>query len=323
MKAIRFHEFGGPEVLKLEDVPDLEAGPGEVLVRVHSSGVNPTDITTRSGRANYPSTFAFPAMLGREAAGTVERLGEGVTERSIGERVLVRGAGFSYAELVVAPESAVYRLPDGLGMTDASTVAITYTTAWDAVVNRANVTEGQTVLVQGAAGGVGVASVQIAKSLGATVIGTAGSDEKLEWAKGQGLDHGINYSTGEYASAVKDLTGGEGVDAVIDGVGGKAFVECFGCLKSGGRVVIYGTAGGREVNFNLASLFRTRASVLGSGGTGTSRGDFERILEMLADGTLHATVDRTWPLAEAGEAQRYVEERRVRGKVALVVAEAI
>ena len=165
--------------------------------------------------------------------------------------------------------------------------------------------------------------MQIAKSLGATVIGTAGSDEKLEWAKGQGLDHGINYSTGEYASAVKDLTGGEGVDAVIDGVGGKAFVECFGCLKSGGRVVIYGTAGGREVNFNLANLFRTRASVMGSGGTGTSRRDFERILEMLADGTLHATVDRTWPLAEAGEAQRYVEERRVRGKVALVVAEAI
>ena len=148
MKAIRFHEFGGPEVLKLEDVPDLEAGPGEVLVRVHSSGVNPTDITTRSGRANYPSTFAFPAMLGREAAGTVERLGDGVTQRSIGERVVVRGAGFSYAEMVVAPESAVYKLPDELDMTDASTVPITYTTAWDAVVNRANVTKGQTVLVQ-------------------------------------------------------------------------------------------------------------------------------------------------------------------------------
>ena len=320
MKAIRFHEFGGPEVLKLEDVPDPEPGPGEVLVRVHGSGVNPTDITTRSGRASYPSTFAFPAMLGRESAGIVERLGDGVTERSVGERVVVRGAGFSYAELVVAPESGVYKLPDGLGMTEASTVGITYTTAWDAVVNRANVVAGETVLVQGAAGGVGVASVQIAKSLGATVIGTAGSDEKLEWAKAQGVDHGVNYSTGKYASAVKDLTHGAGVDVVIDGVGGDAFVECFGCIKNGARVVIYGTAGGREVNFNLSAIFRTRVSIMGSGGTGASRADFERILELLADGTLRPTVDRTWPLAEAGEAQRYIEERRVRGKVALVVA---
>ena len=321
MKAIQFHEFGGPEVLRLEDVPDPQPGPGEAMLRMHSAGVNPTDITTRSGRAPAPpGGFVFPSLLGREGAGVVEAVGEGVTNVAVGDEVALRNAAYSYAELVKSPSENLYKLPEGLGMLEASTAVITYSTAWDALVNKCQVQAGQTVLVQGAAGGVGIASVQIAKQLGATVIGTASTEEKLAYAAAQGMDHGVNYSGGSYAARVKEMTGGAGVDAIVDGVGGNAFLESLNCVKPGGRIAIYGTAGGREVTLNLNTLFRLRIAVLGSGGTGTSHADFEALLQMLADGRLTPTVERTWPLAEAGEAQRFIEERRVMGKVALLIA---
>ena len=321
MKAIQFHEFGGPEVLRLEDVPDPQPGPGEAVLRMHSAGVNPTDITARSGRAPAPpGGFVFPSLLGREGAGVVEAVGDGVANVAVGDEVALRNAAYSYAELVKSPAENLYKLPEGLGMLEASTAVITYSTAWDALVNKCQVQAGQTVLVQGAAGGVGIAGVQIAKQLGATVIGTASTEEKLAYAAAQGMDHGVNYSGGDYADRVRELTGGAGVDAIVDGVGGNAFLESLNCVKPGGRIAIYGTAGGREVTLNLNTLFRLRIAVLGSGGTGTSHADFEALLQMLADGRLKPTVERTWPLAEAGEAQRYIEERRVMGKVALLIA---
>jgi NADPH:quinone reductase-like Zn-dependent oxidoreductase len=320
MKAIQFHEFGGPEVLKLEEVADPLPGPGEAVLRMHSAGVNPTDITTRSGRAPAPpSGFVFPSLLGREGAGVVESLGAGVTNVAVGDEVALRNAIYSYAELVKSPAENLYKLPKGLGMLEASTCVITYSTAWDALVNKCQVQAGQTVLVQGAAGGVSVAAIQIAKHLGATVIGTASSEEKLAYATAQGMDHGVNYSGGAYAYKVKELTGGAGVDAVVDGVGGNVFLESLNCIKPNGRIAIYGTAGGREVTLNLNNLFRLRVAVLGSGGTGTSHADFEALLQMLADGRLKPTVERTWPIAEVGEAQRFIEERRVMGKVAIVM----
>lgn len=319
MKAIRFHEFGGPDVLKLEEVPDPTLEPGAVLVDVHYSGVNPTDITTRSGRGNYPSDFSFPAMLGREASGYVSAIGSEVHSIQVGDRVVVRNTAYSYAEQLIAPESSIHVIPEGLETLAAATVVVTYTTAWDAIVNKAKVKAGQSVLIQGAAGGVGIAGVQIAKRLGATVLGTAGTGEKLDWLKAQGLDHGINYTAGPFAKQVKELSGGSGVDAIIDGVGGEPFIEAFNCLKPGGTVAIYGTAAGREVQFNLAQLFRLRASVMGCGGSGTSRQDFQEILELLASGSLTPTLDRTWPLAEAAAAQQYVEDRKVKGKVALTL----
>ncbi len=319
MKAIRFHAFGGPEVLSLDDVPDPRPKDGEVLVRVASSGVNPADISRRAGRASGPG-FAFPAMLGREAAGVVVEVGVGVSGLSVGDHVVVRDPPYSYAEYVAAPEQNAFKLPEGLSDIDASTVVITYTTAWDAVVNKAGVQPGETVLVQGAAGGVGVAAVQIAKHLGATVIGTAGSDEKLAWAADQGADHGVNYSVADYPRRVRDLTGGKGVDAVIDGVGGDIFVQSLECIAPNGRIAMYGAAAGREVTLNLARLFGQRLAFRGSGGTGASRAQFEGILGLFADGTLRPTVERAYPLAEAAQAHRSIEERRVKGKVALTVS---
>ena len=319
MKAIRFHAFGGPEVLSLDDVPDPQPKDGEVLVRVASSGVNPVDISRRAGRASGPE-FAFPAMLGREAAGVVVEVGAGVSGLSVGDHVVVRDPPYSYAEYVAAPEQNAFKLPEGLSDIDASTVVITYTTAWDAVVNKAGVQPGETVLVQGAAGGVGVAAVQIAKHLGAIVIGTAGSDEKLAWAADQGADHGVNYSVADYPRRVRELTDGKGVDAVIDGVGGDIFVQSLECIAPTGRIAMYGAAAGREVTLNLARLFSQRLTFRGSGGTGASRAQFEGILGLFADGTLRPTVERAYPLAEAAQAHRSIEERRVKGKVALTVS---
>ena len=315
LKAIRFHEFGGPEVLTLDEVDDPKPITGQARVRVWAAGVNPTDITTRTGRAAAPGTL--PGTLGRDASGVVDAVGRGVTSVKVGEKVIVRASNAGYAELVIAAEGDLYEVPPGLGPLEAASVGVTYTTAWDAVVNKSQVQRGQTVLVQGASGGVGIAAVQIAKALGATVLAAASTVEKLAWAKEQGADHGVNYTEDGWADVVKQLT--KGVDAIIDGVGGEYFVPALSCLKAGGSFAVYGSAGGREVSLNLPDLFRIRARILGSGGAGSSREDFEKVLGMFGDGTLKPTVERTWPLAEAAEAHRHVEERKVLGKVVLAV----
>ena len=319
MKAIRYHAFGGPEVLSLDEVPQPRPEAGEVLVRITSSGVNPVDISSREGRANRRPDFAFPATLGREAADVVEELGAGVSGLAVGDVVVLRAPRWSYAEYTAAPVASVYKLPKGLTDVEASTVVITYTTAWDAVVNKAGVQAGETVLIQGAAGGVGIAAVQIAKHLGATAIGTAGSDEKLAWAASQGMDHGVSYATDGYAAAVEDVTGGKGVNAVIDGVGGDIFVHSLECMAQNGRIAMFGAAAGRDVTINLARLFGQRLTFRGAGGDGATRADFEKILDLFAAGVLRPTVDRTYPLSEAAEAHCSIEERRVMGKVALTM----
>ena len=186
MKAIRFHQHGGPEVLQLDDVDDPKPGNGQVLVRVYAAGVNPTDATGRRGGGAQAATF--PATLGRDAAGVVEGIGSGVKNVKSGDKVIVRVSNAGYSELLLAKEEDIYPVPDGVGPIDAASIGITYSTAWDAVVNKADVQAGQTVLVQGASGGVGIAAVQIAKAMGAKVIGNASTGEKRAWVLAQG-DH--------------------------------------------------------------------------------------------------------------------------------------
>ncbi|MEE8518818.1 MAG: zinc-binding dehydrogenase, partial [Dehalococcoidia bacterium] len=208
MKAIRYREFGPPDVMTLDEVADPRPGAGEVMVRLQASGVNNTDTKARSGTATYRAGIQFPAMLGREGAGIVEAVGAGVSVVAPGDRVLIREPAYTYAELTCAPVDSIYRLPDGLSTVDAATIAVTYATAWDAVVNQTKVQPGETVLVQAAASGVGIASVQIAKHVGARVIGTASSTDKLEWAATHGMDAGINYAEKDFVEEVKALTGG-------------------------------------------------------------------------------------------------------------------
>ena len=234
MKAVRFHEFGGPEVLRLEDVPDPEPGDGEVLVRLVASGVNPTDASRRAGRMGQD--IGFPAMLGVEGAGVVARVGGDVTSVSEGDRVIVRQHLHTYAELIAVPEHAVFPAPGNLSLVEASTLAIIYTTAWAALCVRGGAKEGDTVLVQAAASGCGIAAIQLAKQLGMTVLGTASSAEKLEWAAQYGLDHGINYVEQDFVEEAKRLTDGRGVDVIVDGIGGDVLARGLGALARGGRL---------------------------------------------------------------------------------------
>ena len=247
MKAIRFHEFGGPEVLKLEEVPDPKPGDGDVLVSLVASGVNPSEVSRRAGRMGQ--TADFPALLGIEGAGTVAEVGKDVASVKVGDRLVVRQPPYSYAELVVVPERSVFVVPDNLGLVEASTIAIIYTTAWAALCVRGGAKAGDTILVQAAASGVGIAAIQLAKQIGATVIATASSAEKLDWAKQYGLDHGINYAEQDFVEEAKRLTDGRGVDVIVDGVGGDVLAKGINALARFGRLTVFGGAGGRETAF--------------------------------------------------------------------------
>ncbi len=318
MKQVRFHEFGGPEVLTVDEVDDPKPGTGQALVRVHAAGVNPTDTASRRGGGANP--VKLPGTIGRDASGVVEAVGANVKKVKSGDKVVVRNSITGYSELLIADENDLYEVPSGLGPIEAASVGVTYTTAWDAVVNKAQVRSGQWFLVQGASGGVGVAAVQIAKAFGAKVIGAASTDEKRAWVTAQGADHAIDYTQADWVDQVKQLTGGNGVNAVIDGVGGESFIKSFDAITRGGAICVFGAAGGREVNFNITNLFRTSARVLGCGGIGSTREDFEKTLSMFSDGKLKATVEVTLPMAEAEDAHRRIEQRKVLGKIVLKVA---
>jgi NADPH2:quinone reductase len=200
----------------------------------------------------------------------------------------------------------------------ASTVPIIFETAWGCLVSRGKLQAGETILIQAAASGVGIALVQLAKHLGATVIGTASTDEKLEWAKGYGLDHGINYETQDFVEEIKKLTGGKGVPIIIDGVGGDVFEKSFGALQPGGRILTYGVASGkRSASVLLPNLWFQNLTLMGAGSANCTREDMDEMLGLFARGELKPVVDRTWPLQEAAEAHRYIEARKVMGKVAL------
>ena len=320
MKAVRFHEFGGPDVLRLEDVPDPTPGDAEVLVSLAAAGVNPTDASRRSGRMGQD--MGFPAMLGVEGAGVVVETGKDVASVAVGDRVIVRQVPPStYAELIAVPEHSVYAVPANLSLVEASTIAIIYTTAWAALCVQGGAKAGGAVLVQAAASGVGVAAVQLAKLLGLTVIGTASSAEKLEWAKQYGLDHGVNYAEQDFVEEAKRLTDGRGVDVIVDGVGGDVLARGINALARFGRLAVFGGAGGRETAFPVAGLYRNAVSVMGAGGSLTSPDDFRQILAWFGEGKLRPTIDRTWPLADAVESHRYQESRQIKGKSALVIRE--
>ena len=320
MKAMQFDAPGPPEALHLVDAPKPEAAPGEVLVAIAAIGVNFAEAGRRRGTFPLPHGQSLPHIPGYECAGVVEAVGDGVEGFAPGDRVLTRGYAHTYAEYAAVADSAVYHIPPELSFESAAAISGMYSTAWQNVVNRGNVQPGETVLVQACASGVGIANVQVAKHRGATVIGTASSDEKLAWAATLGVDHAINYETHDFVEEAKRLTDGKGVPVIIDGVGGETFLKGLKALAPGGRIVVYGVAGGqRQVAVTIPELWFTNLTVLGSGSSGVSREDFQRVIGLVADGTLQTPIDRTWPLEQAAEAHRYLEERRVRGKLVLTV----
>ena len=320
MKAIRYHQTGGPEVLRYEDVPDASHGPDDVLIKVAAAGVNFSEVSRRSGSSPLMPGTSLPNIPGYECSGVVQEVGANVTAFKPGDRVLARALPHTYMEYVATPADRVFPVPDALDLVEAATVISGLTMAWQALVNCAHMQPGDWVLVNAVGSGTGIMCVQLAKHLGATVVGTASTDDKLAWAKQYGLDHGINYAQQDFVEEVQRLTGGNGVAVVTDGMGGDILLKSLRCLQPYGRVVNFGRASaGRSVEVVLPELWGRNVIIQGAGSGSVTRDECLQLLELCAQGVLKPTVDRTWPLQQAAEAHRYIESRQVKGRIAITM----
>jgi NADPH:quinone reductase len=321
MRAIRVHENGGPEALRVQTVDDPIPGPGEVLVRVEATGVNFIEIYQRKGMYKTP----LPWTPGEEGAGTVAALGPGVTELRVGDRVVCFNLKGSYAELAVAEADRLIAVPDDVSSRDAAAVILQGITAHYLVTSVHALQPGDTCLVHAAAGGVGLLLCQMAKRRNAIVIGTVSSEEKAVLAREAGADEVIIYTKQDFVAEVARLTGGRLVQVVYDSVGATTFEKSLQCLARRGMMALFGQSSGMVPPFDPllllrhGSLFLTRPTIAHYAATRDElvwrAGD---VLGWVRDGSLDVRIDRAVPLAEAGGAHRALEERRTTGKVLLV-----
>ena len=337
MKALRFHEHGGPEVLRLEEVPDPQPGDGEVVVRVRACGANRLDLWVRAG--TLPVKVPLPHISGSEVAGEVAALGPGVRGVSEGQRVAVHPYLFDgtceyclageestclrgdilglvsdggFAELVKVPANSLVPIPDGLGFEQAAALTLAAMTAWH-MLDRARIEPGETVLVLAAGSGVGSAAIQIARLRGARVIATASSDEKLERARELGAHELVNYAREDLREAVRRLTNRRGVDVVVEHVGQATWPASVASLARNGRLVTCGATTGSDARFDLWSFFAKQISFIGC--YGGRREDLRSILAVAAAGDIQPVIDRVLPLERVGEAQAALEAREQFGKI--------
>jgi NADPH:quinone reductase-like Zn-dependent oxidoreductase len=341
VQAVVFHEFGHSDVLRLEELSEPEPGPGEVLVDVTASALNHLDVDIREGVSRFP--IQLPHILGVEPVGRIAALGDGVRGWQVGDRVAVyliatcrectycrtgreslctapdwfvgMGSGGAYAERVLCKTSQLMRIPDGLTDVEAAAANIAFGTAWHMLVTRAKVQPGETVLVNSVGSGIGSAAVQIAKLAGATVLGTSSRDDKLEQAKGLGLDVGINYGRQNVPEAVLEATGGRGADVVYEHCGGEHFQHGLDALAKDGRLVICGGHAGEVVPFDIIPFFRRQLTVIGS--FVYDRREVETCFALAARGMLRPQVAATFPLDQAREATDLLESRDFFGKIVL------
>lgn len=322
MKAIRIHETGGPEVLRLEEIEKPTPKAGEVLMKVAAAGVNYADLTQRQG--TYATDTRMPMTMGLEGAGTVEELGSGVTSPGVGSRVVALTSG-GYAEYVTAPSNRVIPIPDTLDFQSAAAFPVQGLTAYQVLHESAHVKAGESVLIHAAAGGVGTLAVQLAKLMGVkTVIGTASSDKKLELVRELGADVAINYQETDWAEQVTKATGSKGPDVILEMVGGDIAEKSLQILAPFGRLVVYGAASGQMIQFSGSQLMDNQ-SVIGYWLTAwLSRPDkiaeaTQALMHYLASGKLRVVVGQTFPLEKAAEAHTAIAERKTTGKVVLIV----
>ncbi len=323
MKAMRVHKFGGPEVLQLDEVPDPKAGPGQALVRVRAAGVNPVDTYIRSG--NYTLMPALPYVPGTDAAGVVEAVGEGVKRFKPGDRVyVVRTAGppltGGYAELAVCHEPLLQPLPAKVSFSQGAAVAVPYATAYRGLHHKAHARPGETVLVHGASGGVGIAAVQLAGAHGMTIIGTAGSERGRTLVREHGAHHVLDHSTPDYLARVAELTDGRGVDVILEMLANVNLQKDLDIIARFGRIVVIGNRGTIEIN---ARGTMTRDAVII--GLALPNATPEEVASIhaalgagLANGTLRPVVGQELPLKEAARAHEAVLAPGAYGKIVLI-----
>ncbi|UZX15406.1 zinc-binding dehydrogenase [Thermus sp. PS18] len=342
MKAVVMEARGGPEVLKVAEVPTPEPGPKEVRIRVEAAALNHLDIWVRKGVAS--PKLPLPHILGADASGVVDAVGPGVTGFVPGDEVVVN-PGLScghcerclagednlcpkyeilgehrfgaYAEYLVVPEVNLLKKPPNLSFEEAAAIPLTFLTAWQMVVDKLQVRPGEDVLVMAAGSGVSVAAIQIAKLFGARVIATAGSEEKLRKAKELGADETVNYTHPDWPKEVRRLTGGKGADKVVDHTGALYFEGVIRATANGGRIAIAGASSGYEGTLPFAHVFFRQLSILGS--TMGSKSRLFPILRFVEQGRLKPVVGQVLSLEEAAEGHRLLEERRIFGKVVLRV----
>ena len=321
MKAVRVHEFGGPEVLVYEDAPDPVPGEGEALVKIGASGINYIDVYYRTGQ--YPAQPPFTA--GQEAAGIVESVGAGVEGISAGDQVAYEGVLGSYAEYAVVPAHKLVPLPDGVNIHTAAAVLLQGMTAHYLTRDTYKIGQGDTALIHAAAGGVGLLLIQMVKQSGATAIGTVSTDAKAALAREAGADEVILYTEKDFEAETRRITDGRGVDVVYDSVGKSTFDKSLACLRPRGTLALFGQASGAVGPLDLqrlnsgGSLFVTRPSLVHHTLTREELlGRSKDVFDMVGSGMLNVRIDREYPLSAATEAHSRLEGRQSTGKLLLI-----
>ncbi|ELZ84324.1 NADPH:quinone reductase [Haloferax larsenii JCM 13917] len=321
MKSIVVTEYGRSDTLDVRETETPEPGPGEVRIAVEAAGINFADIMQRRG--HYRDGPTPPYTPGLEAAGTIDAVGEGV-EREVGERVVAMTGTGAYAEYVTAPANALFDVPESISFAEAAGFPVQFLTAHNCLHEWGGLEDGEQVLIHAAAGGVGTAAVQLADLAGAETFGTASTEEKLDLATDLGLDHPIQYTEEDFRDVVADETDGEGLDLVLDGVGGETFQHSLDALSDFGRVVTYGAASGEVAEADTTRLLFENKSVIGFhlGNAMQKRpqsvlGAVPELSELLASGELDVIVGETFALEDAAEAHQYIEDRKSSGKVVL------
>jgi len=319
MKAIRVHEFGGPEVLKYEEIPTPKPAAGQVLVRIHAAGVNPYDTYMRAG--TYATKPPLPYTPGSDGAGAIEAVGAGVTKVKPGDRVYTaRSISGCYAEYALAQEDQVHPLPEKISFAQGAGLWVPYGTAYHAIFHSAQAHAAETVLIHGASGGVGIASAQLARALGLTIFGTASSQKGLDLAKREGVQQGFDHSKAGYQEEIMKATGGRGVDIILEMLANVNLAHDTKLLATRGRVIVIGNRG--EVTINPRELMTRQASVRAFSLWGIAPDEEKEIhagiVAGLENGTLRPVVAKELPLADAGRAHKEILEPGAAGKIALV-----
>lgn len=326
MRAVEITSYGAPDVLRLGERPVPVPGVGELLIRVAASGINRPDVLQRTG--NYPVPPGASDIPGLEVAGVVEGGDAAAMKQAgfkVGDRVCALVAGGGYAELCIAPVAQCLPVPHGLSDEEAASLPETFFTVWSNVFDRGRLQKGETLLVQGGTSGIGVTAIQLGKAMGATVIVTAGSDDKCAACLALGADHAINYNTEDFVEAVKRITDGAGVDVVLDMVAGAYVARELACLAEDGRLVIIAVQGGVKSEINAGQVLRRRLTVTGSTlrprpvafKAAIAQSLLQRVWPLLEKGTVKPVIHSMFPAADAAAAHTLMEAGRHVGKIVL------
>ena len=326
MICVEISSFGGPEVLRAVERPDPKPGPGEILIAVAAAGVNRPDVMQRRG--SYPPPPGASDIPGLEVAGTIAALGDGVRGWRVGEQACALVAGGGYATLCVAPAPQCLPVPASLDLVAAAAVPETFFTVWTNVFDRGRLRSGETALFHGGTSGIGTTAIQLAVARGARVFATAGSDDKCRACEALGAERAINYRTEDFVAAIKEATGGRGVDLVLDIIGGDYFPRNLATLAVDGRLVQIGVQGGGSATLELMQVLRRRLTITGSTLRPRSvaeKGEIAAALRaevwpLLEQGRVKPIIYRTFPLARAAAAHQMLESSEHVGKIVLLAS---